>query len=91
MDWPSKVNLTVEKPPDGRLEAGGERVGSGLSRMLDGVTRVVELPANIRCRRTGRPARLMRALCWVCLLFLPALWLLWLILLAIASAPNRGQ
>ena len=75
--------------PAPRLEVAGIAIGRTLHRALNALGRVVELPADIRARRTGRPARLMRVGCWVCLIFLPVLWWAWLVMLAVAAADRE--
>lgn len=62
------------------------RLRIAASTALDWIGRAIELPANVKVRMTGRPAPIMRVLCYVSLLLWP---ILWPALLLIAWCGNR--
>ncbi|GAB4186537.1 MAG: hypothetical protein Kow00105_01090 [Phycisphaeraceae bacterium] len=87
-DYQRSLRKVPWRPP-GKMERGAEHVGRWLLKLFEYFGRFIELPADIKVRRTGRPAPLMRFLCWVSFIFLPTFLWAWLILLAIASASGE--
>lgn len=80
---PLGVNISKQNLP--AFERHAERIGKVVNKAERGISRFVELPANIAAHRGSKLSGIVRVICWICLFF-PPLWILWLLMLAWSSS-----